>query len=205
LINTGSSCDPKLDRYLAFLSRAVLTAQELERLRCHPDFLGCLAHILVYCQQEDTGHRSVAGLLLKNGITQSAEALPSMQYIKAAMLQGLAEPVDIIRHTAGTVISTILGMEETGSWNEALSALANGMASQDEKVVDVSLGLSELWAQSLVKLTLAGRLQHVAEDRRGLPPSPAGRLWRRQLYRPAGPSVYRIHWLPGRQGPHVRA
>jgi transportin-1 len=45
----------------------------------------------------------------------------------------------MIRHTAGTVVMSILYNEETGAWPEALDALTKGMQSQDENLVEVGV------------------------------------------------------------------
>lgn len=61
-----------------------------------------------------------------------------MAYVKSTVLQGLAEPEAMIRHTVGTVVMSLLYNEDTGAWPEALDALTKGMASSDENLVEVS-------------------------------------------------------------------
>jgi transportin-1 len=65
------------------------------------------------------------------------EAL-ALNYVKSTILLGLNEKDQMIRQTAGTVVASMLGSEESGGWPEALDALMKGMASQDDNVVEVS-------------------------------------------------------------------
>ena len=118
--------------------------QRLEELRFIPDFLAYLSHILVHCAQEAGPHRAVAGLLLKNALIQrtgpavTERDASALAYVKSTVLLGLAEPEPMIRHTAGTVVMSLLYNEDTGAWPEALDALTKGMSSQDENLVEVS-------------------------------------------------------------------
>jgi transportin-1 len=86
-------------------------------------------------------------LLLKNALIQrtgpavNERDASALAYVKSTVLLGLAEPEAMIRHTAGTVVMSLLYNEDTGAWPEALDALAKGMASQDENLVEVSFEL----------------------------------------------------------------
>lgn len=119
--------------------------QRLEELRYLPNFLAYLSHVLVHCHQEAGTHRAVAGLLLKSALLQrqgasvTDEDATAMAYVKSTVLLGLGEPDNMIRHTAGTVVMSILYNEETGAWPEALDALTRGLSSSDENVIDVSI------------------------------------------------------------------
>lgn len=121
-------------------------AQRLEELRFIPDFLAYLSHILVHCTSEEGNPRAVAGLILKNAVTartgqsDTPADTMAMAYVKTTVLVGLSEPDTMIRHTVGTVIMSILFIEETGAWPEALDALTKGIQSQDANLVEVSDG-----------------------------------------------------------------
>jgi len=121
-----------------------LTTQRLDQLRFIPDFLAYLAHVLIFCTNEEESHRAVAGLLIKNTLTggrggPSADENPqAMAYVKNTIIIGLADKDSMIRQTAGSVIAGILSTEEPGAWPEALDAVTKGMASQDVNAAEVS-------------------------------------------------------------------
>ncbi|KAL7424888.1 hypothetical protein Q5752_000574 [Cryptotrichosporon argae] len=116
--------------------------QRLEQFRYNPDFLAYCAHVLILCPTEETAHRTVAGLLLKNAIAtrygppKSEGELLALNYVKATILRGLADSETQTRHTAATVISVLLKNEEAAAWPEALDALTNGLTSQDTNMID---------------------------------------------------------------------
>lgn len=118
--------------------------QRLEILKSNPDFLAYLSYVLVTCGSEQESHRTVAGLLLKNSFATNAvstldpSAAQAMAYVKSVVLQALSDAEQMIRQTAGTVITTILGTESPGGWPEALDTLTKGMGSQDLPLQEVS-------------------------------------------------------------------
>ena len=100
-----------------------------------------MAHVLIYCTNEEESHRAVAGLLVKNTLVHGgpyhSEAPEAMAYLKATILRGLADDVAMIRQTAGAVISSLLAFEEAGGWPEALDAITKGLNSADNNVAEV--------------------------------------------------------------------
>ncbi|WVR08285.1 hypothetical protein IAU60_005332 [Kwoniella sp. DSM 27419] len=117
-------------------------AQRLDQLRYVPDFLAYLAHVLIHCTTEQDSHRAVAGLLLKNAVNNrtgpatNENDARAMAYVKATVLNGLADPDQIVRQTVGTVITSLISNEEPGGWPEALDALTKGMMSGDGNIVE---------------------------------------------------------------------
>jgi transportin-1 len=123
-----------------------------------PDFLAYLSHVLILCQSESESHRAVAGLLLKNAVnsrsgppTGETDAI-ALAYVKATVLQGLADPVQMIRQTVGAVVTALLSNEDPGAWPEALDTLTKGMSSQDANVVEVSEKSDKLTDRALSTL-----------------------------------------------------
>ncbi len=123
--------------------------QRLDQFRDVPDFLAYLSHVLILCPGESDSHRAVAGLLLKNSVisrpgppNDPAGAL-AINYVKATILQGLADKESMIRQTVAAVIAALLGKEDAGAWTEALDVLTKGMASQDINIVEVRFRLCE--------------------------------------------------------------
>lgn len=131
--------------------RRLLTAdQRLESFKQVPDYPAYLCHILLHLPSESTSHRAVAGLLLKNNIagfltSPNPTSILAVNYVKANVCQGMADPEIMIRQTVGSCIVTILSTEERGGWREGLEALANGVGSQDENVVEVRAVAAPEW------------------------------------------------------------
>lgn len=122
--------------------------------------------MLVRCQQEAGTHRAVAGLLLKSallsrqGAPVTDEDARAMAYVKSTVLLGLSEPDNMIRHTAGTVVMSILYNEETGAWPEALDALTRGLSSSDENMVEVRFSIRN----ALTSQGVFNTFQKISED-----------------------------------------
>ncbi|WWC73445.1 uncharacterized protein I206_107415 [Kwoniella pini CBS 10737] len=133
MLRDTSSTDSEVQRNVA---------QRLDQLRDVPDFLAYLAHVLIHCTGEQDSHRAVAGLLLKNSLNSRSGPVNNdndaraMAYVKATVLNGLADPDQIVRQTAGTVITSLISNEEPGGWPEALDALTKGMGSSDANIIE---------------------------------------------------------------------
>lgn len=111
------------------------TSQKLEAFGLLPGYVAYLAHILIQCREVDPSARSVAGLILKNTIARldfsSGQEIAGMDYVKAAAIQGMSDPVQMVRQTVGTVIVNIVAREESGAWPEGLEALMKAVDSSD--------------------------------------------------------------------------
>lgn len=101
-------------------------------------------HILILCPREDETTRAVAGLILKNSIlrpaylyestsAQGGEAFDptAYSYVKAVILQGMADEKQTVRQTVGTVIVNLMMKEEDGAWPEGLEALMKAIDSSN--------------------------------------------------------------------------
>ena len=92
---------------------------------------------MITCNTEEDSHRAVAGLLLKNSLHQHAvtsldpQAAQAMTYVKAVILQGLADADSMIRQTVSTVITSLIGADEPGAWTQALETITQGLGSSD--------------------------------------------------------------------------
>lgn len=69
--------------------------------------------------------RQSAGLLLKNNLRNAYAAAPPefKLYIRNQMLPCLASATKVLRHTAGTIVSVIVGVAGLAAWPELVSAL----------------------------------------------------------------------------------
>jgi len=82
-----------------------------------------------------TDVRAIAGLLLKNNCKRFYEHI-QFDYIKHAILQALSDDVELIRSTAGTVITTLL-TGRLGEWPEVLPKMVELSDSPNQKVSEV--------------------------------------------------------------------
>lgn len=120
----------------------VLTlGQRLTELHQNSDFMAYLCHFLLYSTGEATGTRAVAGLLLKNSLSGREGPAPAtdagLVYVKTNILNGLADPDQLLRGTASTAVTMLVQCEEAGGWPEALDFLTKGMASSDDNLAEV--------------------------------------------------------------------
>lgn len=115
--------------------------QRIGILKNNPDFLAYLSYVLIVCTGEQDSHRAVAGLLLKNSISEDTVNNPAgaaaVAYVRAVILQGLSDKDQMIRQTVGAVITALLGKADSGSWPEALNAVTVGMGSQHINLAEV--------------------------------------------------------------------
>ena len=83
--------------------------------------------------------RTVAGLLLKNLLRVHWERIPKgvIEYVKACVLQAVGDQEELVRSTAGTVITTIISRGGLLSWREVMPRLMELLGHQDIRVVEV--------------------------------------------------------------------
>lgn len=104
----------------------------IESLRARPDGIRYLACIFAHYTTENVECRQMAGLLLKNTLAlavsgQQAVMAPldssAMDYVRSSVLKALCDEAELIRLTAGTIITTILTKSGCEEWPEALTTL----------------------------------------------------------------------------------
>jgi hypothetical protein len=82
-----------------------------------------------------TDVRAIAGLLLKNNCKRFYERI-QFDFVKQTILHALNDDVELIRSTAGTVITTIL-TGRLGDWPDVLPKLVDLSNSPNQKVAEV--------------------------------------------------------------------
>ncbi|ODQ54556.1 karyopherin Kap104 [Saitoella complicata NRRL Y-17804] len=99
--------------------------QHLEQAKSLPDLNNYLAYILVRSTDQEIPVRSAAGLLLKNNarLYYHDIAEPVLNFVKEAVLNGLADDQHLIRSIAGNVITTIVSRGGVIAWPEVLPRL----------------------------------------------------------------------------------
>ncbi|OMH86037.1 Transportin-1 [Zancudomyces culisetae] len=115
----------------------------LAQLEKVPQFTRYLTYVLTRMTEQRPEVRAVAGLLLKNvlvrvGYTQMDNA--ERTYLKNELLnrQGVGETDSLVRHTLGTVISTVIIKGGLRDWPEGLHHLLEGIQSTDYRIAEGS-------------------------------------------------------------------
>lgn len=131
-----------------------------------PDFNNYLVYILTKLTNEQEYIRTIAGLLLKNNVKSWQAMSPEVRaYIKAEMLQCLADPMESVRHTVGSIITTIVSKEESlDEWPLLLQTLVllldapgnphvvDGAFSALTKLCEDSSGKLSAWNNGAVRI-----------------------------------------------------
>jgi len=107
----------------------------LQQVSQKPDFNLYLVQIFANMPKADEIVRQRAGLLLKNAVNRD---IPQdiLEYVKAAVLQMVQDPARSLRHTAGSVITTICQRHGVSSWLAALEGLCESLANPNPDVRD---------------------------------------------------------------------
>lgn len=147
----GSSWQPREDGLvqLCQIFTEVLTPgsdqarilQQLEQFRQFSEFNNYLTYIFAQGEKVPLEVRQSAGLELKNSLkaNYSPVADEYKVYMRDSLLGVLAQPVRVLRQTAGTVITTIVGQEGLHSWPQLTVALGQLLQSGDANMLDGAL------------------------------------------------------------------
>lgn len=135
-------------------------SQRFYQLNQVPDFNNYLVYILTKLLNEQEYIRTIAGLLLKNNVKSNWTAmLPEVRaYIKGEMLQCLGDPMESVRHTVGSIITTIVMREDSlDEWPGLLQTLVHFLDAPDPHVVDGAFSaFAKLCEDSSSKLAAFG-------------------------------------------------
>ncbi|KAJ2833502.1 hypothetical protein J3B01_004383 [Coemansia erecta] len=114
--------------------------QRLEQLSQVPDFINYLLYVLVCMKDESSLVRTVAGLLLKNKVRQDFKQIPRtvLEYVVSKSIDGIGDPITMVRHTLGTVVATVVALGKVSSWPDVLPRLLQLLDSGDYTVVEGS-------------------------------------------------------------------
>ncbi len=103
-----------------------------------PDYSNYLAHIFSQLHDLDASIRAVAGLTLKNNL-RVYDIHPSvLDYVKATTYSALADRHDVIRSTAGTLMTTIVTINHK-FWPDIIERLVDLFGHADIKITEVRL------------------------------------------------------------------
>lgn len=134
--------------------------QRFYQLNQVPDFNNYLVYILTKLLNEQEYIRTIAGLLLKNNVKSNwTTILPEVRaYIKGEMLQCLGDPMESVRHTVGSIITTIVMKEDSlDEWPGLLQTLVHFLDAPDPHVVDGAFSaFTKLCEDSSSKLAAFG-------------------------------------------------
>ncbi|KAJ2449610.1 hypothetical protein EV183_004790 [Coemansia sp. RSA 2336] len=114
--------------------------QLLEQLSQVPDFINYLLYVLVFMKDESSLVRTVAGLLLKNKVRQDFERIQRdvLEYVVRKSIDGIGDPITMVRHTLGTVVATVVALGKVSNWPDVLPRLLQLLDSNDYTVVEGS-------------------------------------------------------------------
>ncbi|CAM9750697.1 unnamed protein product, partial [Scytosiphon promiscuus] len=123
--------------------------QQLGTFQANPQFGLYLAHMMAHpSAQVDEGLRQLAGLVLKNLVKTTFKASyhrtrrlePQAQaIIRERVLVGARDTSQVLRHTAGSVVTTIVSATRLSEWPELLPALVGMLESGDAGLGDGAL------------------------------------------------------------------
>ncbi|KAH9541786.1 hypothetical protein CY35_14G084100 [Sphagnum magellanicum] len=107
--------------------------QQLQRCNCFPDFNNYLAFILCRAEGQSSEVRQAAGLMLKNNLKSSYQAMPLgyQQYIKAELRPHLGAADKQVRATVAIVISAVVQQGNGQDWPEIFQAFVQCLDSND--------------------------------------------------------------------------
>lgn len=110
--------------------QALIFAQ-LKHCENIPDFSNYLSYIFAQDESSPLEVRQSAGLLLKNNLRGAYAAAPPefKVYIRTLLLPCLAASNKAIRHTAGTIVSVIVGAAGMAEWPELIKAMMEVLGS----------------------------------------------------------------------------
>lgn len=111
--------------------------QQIESLSQHMEFCNYLVFILVHMGNESVKLRQTAGLHLKTHLLNNYNSIHSQvkEYVKATIVQALADPQDKIRATAANVISNVASRDSLKNWKTLLPTLIQAIDSQNQNLV----------------------------------------------------------------------
>jgi hypothetical protein len=114
--------------------------QLLDQFAPHPDYCRYLAYILCRGTGEEADVRAMAGLVLKNRVRGSYVTLTpaTAAYVRAHLLTALADPLPLVRATAGTVVAAMALKTGFRGWDALLPALVQGLGDANPVVAEVS-------------------------------------------------------------------
>mmetsp|Transcript_9191 Transcript_9191/g.26329 ORF Transcript_9191/g.26329 Transcript_9191/m.26329 type:complete len:907 (-) Transcript_9191:548-3268(-) len=100
---------------------------QLKQCESIPDYCNYLTYIFAEAESFPLEVRQSAGLLLKNNLRNAYLTAPDefKVYIRGLLLPCLASPNKVLRHTAGTIISVIVGSAGMEAWPDLLKAMTN--------------------------------------------------------------------------------
>ncbi|OLY82423.1 Transportin-1 [Smittium mucronatum] len=112
--------------------------KKLNELQNVPDFINYLIFVLTKMSEQPPEIRAVAGLLLKNSVAQDFKKYSpnDLIYLKSQALSSLGDRDPLVRHTLGTVISSLVILGGIENWPQALSQLFLALDSQDFDIVE---------------------------------------------------------------------
>ncbi|CAM9663741.1 unnamed protein product, partial [Choristocarpus tenellus] len=117
--------------------------QRLKAFEQNPEFSLYLSHMMSHpsAQQISNALRQLAGLVLKNQIKPSFRDLPpkAQSIVRECTLLAARDHVLALRHTAGTVVTTLVSVVGLSSWPELLPALVGMLESGDTELGDGAL------------------------------------------------------------------
>eukprot|EP01126_Amoeba_proteus_P021590 TRINITY_DN2196_c0_g1_i1.p1 TRINITY_DN2196_c0_g1~~TRINITY_DN2196_c0_g1_i1.p1 ORF type:complete len:792 (+),score=128.14 TRINITY_DN2196_c0_g1_i1:60-2435(+) len=107
----------------------------LQTFKTNPEFNFYLSFIFTLTDQP-ANVRTCAGLLLKNNVHRMPENPREFTYVKNQIVKVIGDPQPIVRRTAGSIITTILGVGRIVGWDGLLPFLVSCLDNPDKNVVD---------------------------------------------------------------------
>ncbi|EDQ91738.1 uncharacterized protein MONBRDRAFT_17564 [Monosiga brevicollis MX1] len=123
-------------------SQEMAASQEmLKQLNERPEVNIYLCHILVNEVSVGPNTRSMAAILLKNNVRWNIDKLsfPIVQYLKNEAVRALADPSQLVRKVAATLVSTLVVRLGLKHWPEAIPTLLHLMQNSDPNGLEGTL------------------------------------------------------------------
>ncbi|KAJ3077701.1 hypothetical protein HK102_005027, partial [Quaeritorhiza haematococci] len=115
--------------------------QQLSAFMNNPDYNNYLAYIFTFMTDVDAAVRANGGLQLKNNVRNHYQSFPppTREYITACAFQALTDAQDIVKATAGTILTTIVS-NDASQLSQILPKLMELIENPDIRIVEGAFG-----------------------------------------------------------------
>eukprot|EP00429_Kryptoperidinium_foliaceum_P067881 CAMPEP_0176057930 /NCGR_PEP_ID=MMETSP0120_2-20121206/28857_1 /TAXON_ID=160619 /ORGANISM="Kryptoperidinium foliaceum, Strain CCMP 1326" /LENGTH=904 /DNA_ID=CAMNT_0017391447 /DNA_START=55 /DNA_END=2766 /DNA_ORIENTATION=- len=124
--------------------------ETLDQFSTWPDFNLYLATAFAQLTTQPEVVRQRAGLLLKTVLTRSAMEPQVAEYVQVQAMIAVRDPSTVVRHTAGTVITTLVNHIGIGACRTTLDRLAECLGDSNPEVVEGSFSAVNKICEDLV-------------------------------------------------------
>ena len=114
----------------------------LDQFSQHADYAKYLTFILCRSKEQSESVRVLAGIVLKNRLRSAFVTfdLPSLGYVMHEALGALADSIQLVRGTAGSVVTNVIIKTGFRQWPDLLPTLLQFLGSDNPLLIEVWTG-----------------------------------------------------------------